>query len=95
MTGFETVYLSLGLEPMSQDSNLTKTQFGTQTPVAWTSTQTKPTVFQLRSQTWFQDLVKLRFLMFHHGNRNKGIGKKQIYSERSTLHRQTVGHHMG
>ena len=25
----------------------------------------KPTVFQLRSQTWFQDLRKLRFLMSH------------------------------
>ena len=42
--------------------------------------------------TWFQDLMKLRFLMSHHRKnsvRDKVMGKKWIYSdsERSTLHR--------
>ena len=42
--------------------------------------------------TWFQDLMKFRFLMSHHRKnpvRDKVIGKKRIYSdsERSTLHR--------
>ena len=50
--------------------------------------------------TWFQDIMKLRFLMSHHRKnsvREKVIGKKWIYSdiERSTLHRQSVGHHRG
>ena len=50
--------------------------------------------------TWFQDLMKLTFLMSHHRNnsvRGKVIGKKWIYSdaERSTLHRQSVGHRRG
>ena len=42
--------------------------------------------------------MKLRFLVSHHRKnsvRDKVIGKKWIYpdSERSTLHRQSVGHH--
>ena len=42
--------------------------------------------------TWFQDLMKLRFLMRHrrvNSMRDKVIGKKWIYSdsEKSTLHR--------
>jgi len=50
--------------------------------------------------TWFQDLMKLRFLMPHrrlNSMRDKVIGKKWIYSdsERSTLHRQHVGHRRG
>ena len=50
--------------------------------------------------TWFQDLMKLRFLMSHHRKnsvRDKLIGKKWIYSDsvRSTLHRQCVGHRRG
>ena len=39
--------------------------------------------------------MKLRFLMsLHRKNsvRNKVIGKKCIYLERNTLHRQSVGH---
>ena len=45
--------------------------------------------------TWFQDLMKLRFLMSHRRKnsvRDKVIGKKWIYSdsERSTLHRVWV-----
>ena len=48
--------------------------------------------------TWFQDLVKLRFLMSYHRKnteRDEVIGIKWIYSdsERSTLHRASVGHH--
>ena len=53
-------------------------------------TQPKPLVFQLRSQTWLQDQMKLRFLISHHRKnsvRDKVIGKKWIYldTERSTL----------
>ena len=53
-----------------------------------------PTVFQLRSQTWFQDLMKLRFLMSHlrkNSVREKVISKKWIYSERNTVCRQEYG----
>ena len=45
--------------------------------------------------TWFQGLIKLRFLMSHHRKnsvRDRVIGKKWIYLERNTLHRQSVGH---
>ena len=47
---------------------------------------------------WFQDPVKLRFLMSHHRKnsvREKVISKKWFYSdaERSTLYRHSVGHH--
>ena len=50
--------------------------------------------------TWFQDLMKLRFLISHlrkNSVRDKVISNKWIYSdsERSTLHRKTVGHHKG
>ena len=50
--------------------------------------------------TWFQELMKLRFFMSHHKKnsvRDTVIGKKWIYSdsERSTLHKQSVGHHRG
>ena len=64
-------------------------------PRGGTRTQPKPTVFQLRSHTWFQDLMKLRFLMSHRRKnsvRDKVIGKKWVYLERNTLHRQSVGH---
>ena len=49
------------------------------------------TVFQLRSHTWFQHSVKLRFLMTHYRKnsaRDKVIGKKWIYLQRNTLRRQ-------
>ena len=64
-------------------------------PRARAQTRPKPTVFQLRSHTWFQDLMKLRFLMSHRRKnsvRDKVIGKKWIDLERNTLHRQSVGH---
>ena len=54
--------------------------------------------FQLRSQTWFQDLKKLRFLTSHYRKnsvRDKVIGKMWIYSERNAFHRQSVGHRRG
>ena len=47
-------------------------------------------VFQLRSQTWFLDLMKLRFLMSHRRKNSvtdKVIGEKCIYLERNALHR--------
>ena len=43
------------------------------------------------AKTWFQDLMKFRFLMSHHRKnpvRDKVIGKKWIYSWRNTPHRQ-------
>ena len=46
--------------------------------------------------TWFQNLMKLRYLMSHHRKNlvgDKVIGKKWIYSDtaRNTLHRQSMG----
>ena len=58
--------------------------------MARTQTQPKSMVFQLRSQSWFQHLMKLRFLMSYcrkNSVRDKVITKKWIYSERNTLHR--------
>ena len=78
------------LNPRGRDSNLATTQLGTWTHTSGTWTQPKPTVFQLRSHTWFQDLMKLRFLMCHHRKnsvKDKVTGKKWIYLERNTLHR--------
>ena len=48
-------------------------------------------VFQLRSHTWFQNLMKLRLLMSHHRKnsvREKVIGKKWIYLERNIVQRR-------
>ena len=78
----ETVYYRLGLEPMCWDSTPAKTLLGTQTHMAETQTH----------GTWFQDLMKLWFLMSHHRKnsvRDKVVGKNWIYSdtERSSLHR--------
>ena len=96
--GIETVHLRLGLQLMCGHSNPDRTQFRTQTHVAKTWTQPKPTVFQLRSHTWFQGLMKLRCLMSYHRKnpvRDKEIGKKWICLERSTPHRQSVGPRRG
>ena len=74
------------LNPRVWDSNPTKTQIGTRSHVA--RTWPKPTVFQVRSHTWFQDLMKLRFSTSHgrkNSVRDKVIGKKWIYLERNTL----------
>ena len=52
-------------------------------------------VFQMKSHTWFQDLMKLWFLMSHcrkNSERDKMVGKKWIYLDRNTFHRQSVGH---
>ena len=70
------------LKPCTSDWDLS--------PSAATRTQPKLTVFQLRSHTWFQDLMKLRFLMSHRRKnsvRDKVMGKEWIYLERNTLHR--------
>ena len=77
----------LGLKPsqnLAWDSN----------PCGWDSNPAKTHC------SWFQDLMKLRFLMSHcrkNSLRDKVIGKKWVYSdtERSTLHRQSVGHRRG
>ena len=57
-----------------------------------THTQPKSMVFQLRSHTWFQHLMNLRFLMSHHRKNSvrQVIGKKWIYTERNTLCRVWV-----
>ena len=66
----------------------------TRTPMARTWAQPKSMVFQLRSHTWFQDLMKLRFLTSHgrkNSVRDKMIHKKWMYLERNTLHTQNMG----
>ena len=78
--------------PHGWDSNPAKTLIETWTHMAGTWTRPKPAVFQLRSCTWFQDLMKLMFLMSQRRKnsvRDKVIGKKWIYLERNTLHRQS------
>ena len=75
----ETFYLRLGLKPSQNpawDLN----------PHGWDSNPAKT------HDTWFQDLMKLRFLMSHQRKnsvRDKVIGKKWIYSdiESNTLQR--------
>ena len=80
-------------------------------PCAGTQTHPKPSLGleptwlglknpAITHSTWFQGLIKLRFLMSHprkNSVRDKEIGKKWIYSdsERNTLHRQSVSHAKG
>ena len=55
----------------------------------------KTTVFSLESLTQCLDLLRLRFFVSQYRKnsvRYKVIGKKWIYLERNTLHRQSVGH---
>ena len=90
----ETIYLRLGLEPTWLRLKPSQTPACALNPHVWDSNPAKT------HSTWFQDLMKLRFLMSHHRMnlmRDKVIGKKWIYSdtERSTLHRQSVGHRRG
>lgn len=74
LSGRETIYLRLGLEPMCWDLNPFKSLLGTQPRGArtWTQSQTllvwtlckdqpaaNPGLSQLKSQSWFQDLVKV------------------------------------
>ena len=83
------------LNPRGRYSYPAKSLTGTRTHAAGTRTWPRPTVFLLRSHTWFQDLMKLRFLMSHHRKnsvRDKVMGKKWSYLERNTVHRQSVGH---
>ena len=91
------------LNPRGWDLNLAKILLGTQTqpkpawdlnPYGWESNPAKT------HSTLFQHLMKFGFLMsLHRKNsvRDKVIGKKWIYSdtERSPLHRQSVGHRRG
>ena len=83
---------------MCWNSNQAKTLLGTWTHMAKTQTQSNSTVSKIRSHTWFQDLMKLKFLMSHHRKNSvsdKVIGKKWTYLERNTLHRQSVEHLRG
>ena len=82
---------SLGLKSTRLGLEVSQTLLGTWTHVAGTWTQPKSTIFQVRSQTWFQDQMKLTFLMSHYiknSVKDKVIGKNWIYSERNTLQRQ-------
>ena len=79
--------------PHDQDLNLVKILLGLKL-LGWDSDPAKT------HDTWFQDLMKFRFLMSHHRKnsvRDKVTGKKWIYSdsERLTLHRQNVDHCRG
>ena len=72
----ETMWLVLGLEPGQNPG--------------W---DLNPQSFNW-DHTWSQGLMNLRFLMSHHRKnsvRDKVIGKKWIYLERKTHHRQFVG----
>ena len=54
------------------------------------ASQNPQSSFQLRSHTWFQNVMNLSFSLSHHRKnslRNKVIGKKLIYLERNTPHR--------
>ena len=81
---FETIYLRLGLKPTWQGLCA---MLSHSVASDWDLSLAKT------HSAWFQVLMKLRFLMSHCRNnlvRDKGIGKKWVYSdtERSTLHRQ-------
>ena len=76
--------------PCDRDSNAVKTLLWTWSCVTGIWTWPEAPVFQLRSHTSFQDLMKVRFLMSHHRKnsvRDKVECKKWIYLERNTLHR--------
>ena len=53
-----------------------------------TLNQPKPTVFQLRSQIWFQHLTKLRFL-FLMAHRRKNSVRDKVIGKRWILQRET------
>ena len=81
-----TVYTTSGTETVYHRLGLE--------PTCWDSNPAKT------HGTWFQDLMKLRFLMSHcrkKSVRDKVIGNKWIYSdlERCILYRQSVGHCRG
>ena len=85
-SGNETVYHRLGLEPTCLGLEPSQNPAWDSNPSGWNSNPAKT------HSTWFQDLMKLRFLMSHcrkNSVRDKMIGKKWTYSdtERSTLHR--------
>ena len=76
--------------PCDWDSNAAKMLLWTWSHVAGIRTWPEASVFQLRSHTWSQDLLKLRFLMSHcrkNSVRDRVKYKKWIYLERNTLHR--------
>ena len=65
-------------------------------PWAWNSAQPKlrlrpdPTVFQLRSHAWSQNLIKLRFSMSHcrkNSVRDRVIDRKWIYLDTQSIDR--------
>ena len=88
-----SIYILLVLKPLTTDWGLNpaKTLLGMNSH-GWDSNPAKT------HGTWFQDQVKLGFLVSHcrkNSVRDRLIGKKWIYSdtERSTLH--SVGYHSG
>ena len=88
----ETVYLSLGLEPMFLGLK------SGQNPVWDSNPHGQDSNSATTHNTWFQDSMKLKFLMSYcrkNSVRDKVIGEKWIYLERNRLHRQSVGCHRG
>ena len=80
---------SLGLKPVWLGLKPSQNPAWNLNPRVWDSNPAKT------HSTWFQDLMKLRFLISHHRKnsaRDKVIAKKWIYLdiERSILHRQSV-----
>ena len=85
-TPSETVYHRLGLEPTWLGLEPSQNPGWALNPHSWDSNPAKT------HSTWFQDLMKLRFLMSHHRKnsvRDKVIGKKWLYSDtdKNTPHR--------
>ena len=85
---------SLGLEPTWAELEPSQNSAWDVNPRGWDSNPAKT------HSTWFQHIMKLRFLMSYHRKnsvRDKGIGKKWVYSdlERGTLYRENVGHGRG
>ena len=86
----ETFYLRLGLEPMGLGFE------PNQNPVWKLNLRDRDLKPAKTHISWFQGLIKLRFLMFHprkNSVRDKVKDMKWIYSdsERNTRHRQSVG----
>ena len=79
MAGIETVHLRLGLEPTCWDSNPAKTHSLPTEITHLVSGLNEAQVLDVSSQKELSE-------------RHKVMGKKWIYLERYTFHRQSVGH---
>ena len=80
----ETIHLGLGLEPMWLGLKPSQNPAWDLNPRGWDSNPAK------KHGTWFQDLMKLRFLMSHH-RKNSSRDRSEVDLLRlrgSTPHRQ-------